>query len=341
MNNTNDVPFFFSKEQYDFLKRCAAIRNMSDWNRWRGENPNTEIDLEGADLSDAIFNTVNLDGARLRGANLRNSHFVGAKLNGAILVKANLEESNLSLAEMRGANLSGSHLGKSNLYQAYLEGARIQDAFIQGTCFHQVALDGVTIITGCKFDSETDFFGVGLDSARVDPRLKCAFKSIVRRNQWQLWTKQGESWGKAGRMLANIFWKVSDYGNSTTRIIWVFFILAFGFGVLYWGLSMIPGFQEIIYGLQIAEGQQAFGCLHTLARSLYFSIVTMTTLGFGDMHAAKTGGLVSIISYLLLSIQVILGYVILGSLVTRLGVLFTSDAPAAKPSQTIREGRSH
>lgn len=53
-------------------------------------------------------------------------------------------------------------------------------------------------------------------------------------------------------------------------------------------------------------------------RSCYFSIVTMTTLGFGDIHAAPG----SIAGYLLLTTHVILGYVLLGALVTRLAVLF-------------------
>ena len=36
----------------------------------------------------------------------------------------------------------------------------------------------------------------------------------------------------------------------------------------------------------------------------------------------------SFLGHLLLTIQVILGYVLLGALVTRLAVLFTSDGPA-------------
>ena len=58
----------------------------------------------------------------------------------------------------------------------------------------------------------------------------------------------------------------------------------------------------------------------------------MTTLGFGDMHAAKSGDWPGYVGYLLLSIQVIIGYVILGALITRLGIRFTSEAPDAGPT---------
>ena len=56
------------------------------------------------------------------------------------------------------------------------------------------------------------------------------------------------------------------------------------------------------------------------SRTVYFSIVTMTTLGFGDMHANCR----SFWGHFLLTVQVLLGYVLLAALVTRIGVLFTS-----------------
>ena len=45
--------------------------------------------------------------------------------------------------------------------------------------------------------------------------------------------------------------------------------------------------------------------------------------GFGDMHAQAH----SVLGHILLTIQVIFGYVLLGALVTRLAVLFTADGP--------------
>ena len=62
---------------------------------------------------------------------------------------------------------------------------------------------------------------------------------------------------------------------------------------------------------------------------MYFSIVTMTTLGFGDMYANKG----SIAGQVILALQVILGYVLLGALVTRFAVLFTAGGPAGRFSK--------
>ena len=52
----------------------------------------------------------------------------------------------------------------------------------------------------------------------------------------------------------------------------------------------------------------------------------MATLGFGDIAANPD----SWQGQLLLMAQVILGYVLLGTLITRLTVLFTSGGPADK-----------
>jgi hypothetical protein len=71
-----------------------------------------------------------------------------------------------------------------------------------------------------------------------------------------------------------------------------------------------------------------FGLL--VARPVYFSIVTMTTLGFGDMYANKG----SIAGHVILAVQVILGYVLLGALVTRFAVLFTAGGPAGRFSKS-------
>jgi hypothetical protein len=70
-----------------------------------------------------------------------------------------------------------------------------------------------------------------------------------------------------------------------------------------------------------------------LIRPVYFSVVTMTTLGFGDMYANKE----SIAGHVLLILQVILGYVLLGALVTRFAVLFTAGGPAGKFTEEKKE----
>ena len=67
----------------------------------------------------------------------------------------------------------------------------------------------------------------------------------------------------------------------------------------------------------------------SFVRVLYFSVVTMTTLGFGDMYAEPG----SIFGHILLIFQVLLGYVLLGALITRFAILFSGEGPAGKFSK--------
>ena len=94
----------------------------------------------------------------------------------------------------------------------------------------------------------------------------------------------------------------------------IFFILALVFGVVY---SLWPSCVIV---------NQVVGDIRGFWHAFYFSVVTMTTLGFGDMYANAQ----SIWGHILLSLQVILGYVLLGALVTRFAVLFTAGGPAGK-----------
>ncbi|MFZ2147946.1 MAG: ion channel [Sedimentisphaerales bacterium] len=130
-----------------------------------------------------------------------------------------------------------------------------------------------------------------------------------------------------------LFWWISDYGLSTCRIIFTFFGLAIIFANIYyhWGRIAPPGIVENLFVDR--NGIEVQWWLVPL-RTLYFSIVTMTTLGFGDMYANAR----SILGHMLLMLQVILGYVLLGALVTRFAVLFTAGGPAGKFANEKNKG---
>ena len=65
----------------------------------------------------------------------------------------------------------------------------------------------------------------------------------------------------------------------------------------------------------------------------YFSVVTMTALGFGDIAANPD----SWQGQVLLMVQVSLGYMLLGALVTRFAVLFTAGGPPGRYSESEPE----
>jgi len=123
-------------------------------------------------------------------------------------------------------------------------------------------------------------------------------------NRLERWPKTSEYGGNT-----EIEIPIPDYVSSAPRVILTFFGLATLFALAYW---LVPGLVE---HLDEVEG------VPELLRAVYFSVVTMTTLGFGDV-VAGTNGIAGVIGHILLTIQVLLGYVMLAALVSRLAVLF-------------------
>ena len=296
--------------------RGAHLQN-SDLENAHLENAN----IKSARLEDADLSGTHLEGAVLRNAHLERAELFQAHLEGANLWNAHLEGAFLKGAYLEGANLNNTNLKSANLERADLEGAkfehtRLEDAnlsyaHMQGASFKKAMVYGDTLIWDCKIDKKTDFTGVGLDAARVEPGLKQLLQYNIRRIGWGKWYKQH----RLLTPLVWLFWQMSDYGRSTGRVIGTFFILAFAFAGVYF---TVPGLVENLH-----ETGHWFG---DLVRAVYFSIVTMTTLGFGDMYAHPQ----SIAGHFLLMFQVLLGYVLLGALITRFAVLFTAGGPAGK-----------
>jgi len=304
------------------LKRCSDNRDMTEWNEWRKNRPDDDILLEGVDLR----------GCYLKGAYLNTGGFREdithefMKFRGQVYLMG----ANLRHAYLQGAKLYGAHLERVNLVDARLQRASLSRACLGGAQLETAVVDGETAVWKLTIDRETDFIGVGLGNVRIDPQTKQLLEFNIRRMNWEEWYSKHPllSWP------VRWFWCLSDYGLSTWRVIIWFFGLALGFAAIYANCACWwpPG---IVSNLVVEPHLPLWHYfLLVLLRPLYFSVVTMTTLGFGDMHANAT----SIWGHILLTFQVILGYVLLGALVTRFAVLFTAGGPAGKFADEKTEG---
>jgi len=288
-----------------------------------GEIDFRESNLEAADLLHAYAEGTHFELANLKRARLNKAHLAGARF-----WRSELQETLFICADLKNAQLQDSHLEKAKFHRAIMHNAFLIDshlagsifykAFLQGANFQTTLVDGATSFWGCEVDENTNFAGVGLDNIRIESGIKTLLKCNIRRMNWMDWYEEHRflQWP------VKLFWSLSNYGISTLRIAIWFFGLALFFAGLYYILSVVspPGVVN-----SLVEGKEGSVPAWLIPfRSIYFSIVTMTTLGFGDMHANCR----SFLGHLLLTIQVILGYVLLGALVTRLAVLFTSDGPA-------------
>jgi len=348
----------FNQQQYDLLKRCSDKKDMTEWNQWRQEHPDEEICLQKADLRDAHLENAELYKANLVNADLYKAHLVNADLTYAHLENANLSEAylekaslievhlenaELDRANLQGAKLWGANLQKANFTDARLQGTILSRANLKGANFETVIVDGETAVWKAHVDRKTNFSGAGLASVRIDPATKQLLEHNIRRMNWEEWYPKRKRWL---RFITRKFWEISDYGISTKRVIVTFFKWAIVFAVIYYILGAfdyylvgVKDYPGPVADLFVDEGGPISWCLVPL-RSIYFSVVTMTTLGFGDMHANPHNPWWSGIGHLLLMLQVLLGYVLLGALVTRFAVLFTAGGPAGKfsPTKTKKAG---
>ncbi|MHC4087922.1 MAG: pentapeptide repeat-containing protein [Planctomycetota bacterium] len=293
-----------------------------------------------ADLLQSRLEHANLDDADWRGADLSNSH-----LENAHLIRTHLQDANLSGAHLQGADLTRAHLEHANLIYAHLQNTIIQythleraflvEAHLENARFQQAIVDASTLIWHCCVNRHSDFRGVGLDSIRIDTGTKQLLQYNVRRMNWEDWYQQQH---RLVRLAVSQFWQISDYGLSTQKIITTFFKWTLIFGIIYYlwgavdfylvGVKDHPGIVSDLFVL--SDTQEAVSGLLVPFRALYFSVVTMTTLGFGDMYANAHSFWRGLFGSVLLVLQVILGYGLLGALVTRFAILFTAGGPAAE-----------
>jgi len=146
----------FDENQYEMLIRCSEKQDITKWNQWRGNKKEVSILLKGAELARANLESADLRGAILRGADLRSANLMGVDL-----VKGNLE----------GADLEGANIEKADLWKVNLKDAKSVN----------VKVDDQTFIWGCDFNNQTDFTGVHLELARIDPYLKESLRNNIRQ----------------------------------------------------------------------------------------------------------------------------------------------------------------
>ena len=343
----------FSQEQYDMLTRCSDKKDMTEWNEWRAKNPDKNVCLDDAKLQGfhlrntnffhgSLFNKreeryIDYSGhVYLREANLEDVNAEKAWFGSAHLEKtcwwhtnaedadfhgAHLEGAQLDVCKLDGCRFSDANLMNGTLTSSSLCGAKFLHSDLRGCGARAVIVDGSTQLWECKVNQRTDFNGVGLFHIRIDPATKQLLQYNIRRMNWERWYGEHPKL----KLVVKPFWWMSDYGLSTGRIILTFFGLAIIFANIYyhWGRIAPPG---IVENLFIDRTSVVIPWQLVPLRTLYFSIVTMTTLGFGDMYAYP----ISWFGHILLMVQVILGYVLLGALITRFAVLFTAGGPAGK-----------
>lgn len=332
----------------DATSELASLRaQRSD----RGALPKVELELSGQrlvgeDLSRLDFSGADLTGCDLSGADLRGSRFVGACLKDAILHGARLEGCELLAADLRGAELSDACIEEAGFGRADLSGATLFGVKGRNCSFTGSKLAGADLRTsdlrnlrattadlrGARFDGadlresdlsesqvhDASFAGADLRTSRLrhlDGYKKAGWVGAdVRDVDWsggwllrrhildENFLDEFKRQGPAYQAAYWLWWVTSDCGRSVTRWGGWTLIVALLYGVLY-------RFVDVDYG-----------AYETGLSSLYYSIVTFTTLGYGDVLPMSNGAKLLCLS------EVVLGYFALGGLLSIMANKFARRA---------------
>ncbi|ACL05226.1 Ion transport 2 domain protein [Desulfatibacillum aliphaticivorans] len=283
--------------------------------------------LQKADLGLAHLQKANIGEADLQKAYLRGAHLQKADLRLAHLQKADLWEADLQKADLRGAHLQKADLGLAHLQKADLWEADLQKADLRAANLEETAVFGV------KYDRNTLCLGIRVSSCYGSAMFKAFaqhqdFLEELQTRRWdneRLKFKLGKkkfdlnNWGKALYNIWNIF---ADCGRTPWRWMGWSAIFMLCFALLYWPTpDCFPDWFSNFTSKHGASFQQTATTFSedplTLGGALYFSVVTFTTLGFGDVVAAND------MARLLVVLEVILGYVMLGGLISIFATLIT------------------
>jgi hypothetical protein len=315
----------------------ALRKSKSDWAAFRatvvGDDQDaldfSELDLSGADLADrdlagSDFFSTNLEHANLKMCSLAGAEMASSILSSASLYKCNLKgtifqeaklvcadlsDSDCTGADFRGADLSGANFSGANLtganfMSANLEGVVLRGADITSIDCRYCNLTGVDL-TLTKFGSyqtmKDRFYGVrGINSCFGNAVFIRDVKDQDYIDTLRISIEaQPDGFSRWLRLVLFSVWGLIDQGRSLAKVGLYALIVSTLYGLIY------TADMNLDWGMMDYSNSS-----HTWFTPFYYSLVTYTTLGYGDVTANSLIGEMLVIS------EVVVGYFTLGLLLS-------------------------
>jgi len=303
--------------------------------------PSAELDFRGASLRGEDLTRLNLMGANFTGADLSEadlsgSHLFKADLSKVSLVKADLSDTELTGVNLTGANLEDAQAPRAGLGMAILRNARMFNAVLTDATLTKADLTGAdlrhanlglarvretllceTDCTGADFRgadmSLSDFSGAIMNDADMrGARLRMVigyeeakwygvdirdinFSGAYRLRRFVVdenYLKEFRDAGRFNRVIYRIWSATSDCGRNPR--LWCL-----------WILSIV-----VLFSLVYAFTGVDYGKYDNWIGPFYYSVVTITTLGYGDIVPATP------VARIMAICEVCVGYVMLGGLIS-------------------------
>lgn len=250
-----------------------------------------EVEADGAEFANADLTDANLtNGSFLRTgfgrATLVDANLSHAALAGASLVTADLTGAVLAAADLTEARLQDADLTRADLTCSRLECSDFTGANVNGACFEGASLRG-SVLARLRFFRRASWLAVDLRD--VDFSGAYLLREFI---QDQNFIDEFRRQSRMHELTYRVWWFSSDCGRSAVR-----------WGLCGLAIAMVFAIVYMFVGID-------FGDHETVLSPVYFSVVTFTTLGFGDAVPTTIAAQAVVIA------EVIAGYVMLGGLLS-------------------------
>ena len=286
--------------------------------------------LDGVRLRDVTFRDASwFEGSTLLGCEFDNVSFKGSSFDGTDLRGTRFERT-----DIRGADFSAANLENVTFANADLRGATFERARIDQVVFSDVRIDGTTEF-GSRLVYDRELADID-DGETYTATAQAAIRSY--REIQRLFERNGlnaierQFYLRENDVRRRLAWHTGDYFNAVTsegsrfvtgygvspwRVLGCCLLLILGSALLYpitGGINEtvpLPKGETTTHTWRIVDPQEPFLPHATLVlfKSLYFSVITFSTLGYGDIRpvgsvARAIAGAESFLGSLLLALLV-------------------------------------
>jgi len=248
-----------------------------------------ECEFIGSDLTYSSLNECSAKRCGFGGADLSHARLINADLDDATLSRSKLIHSDLRASSLKNARLSEADLSGAIFTRATLLESDLKKSNVNGTNFELADMQGCRLL-GIKNFKKASW--IGADIRGLDLRGAYLVRRYIADENYLYEFQTSSRFHKAIYLL---WWASSDCGRSLLR--W-----------FVWLCSVTLIFAAIYTQVDIDYGEHV-----TPFSSVYFSFVTLTTLGYGDAVPS------SLTAQIFVTLQAITGYMGLGGLLSILG----------------------
>lgn len=249
----------------------------------------TMVDFSRLEFKDVVFRNSNLTGADFSHSILWHSDFEGANLAAVNLAAADISTANFKNTNLFKSNLSSARcwstdFSYANLTEAELFKADLLNAKLFNSRLWQANISGVKSLTKDNFkDKNNPVYSVNisekhcreardtyiilkqyfLENGRNNDAHWASFREMVMERKCLLQNKD------ARYLPSLIMGLICGYGEKPNRVVLSSVVIILFYAVVYYLLNAIAPSGAVSYQVRFLE-------------TIYYSIVTFTTVGYGD-----------------------------------------------------------